>query len=46
MKNFDPIFTTEAIVGSPGNNDLLLSPEAESNSHFLNFSYVDTSVAS
>ncbi|KAL9546860.1 hypothetical protein MBANPS3_006458 [Mucor bainieri] len=45
-ENFDPLFTTEAIVGSPGNNELLLSPEAESNSHFLNFSYVDTSVAS
>ncbi|KAI7893185.1 kinase-like domain-containing protein [Mucor mucedo] len=41
-ENFDPLFTTEAVAGSPSNEDLLHA--AEPNSHFLNFSYVDSSV--
>ncbi|KAI8351795.1 kinase-like domain-containing protein [Choanephora cucurbitarum] len=35
-ENFDPIFTSEALVGSPTNQDLAV----ETNSHFLNFSFV------
>ncbi|KAI8344960.1 kinase-like domain-containing protein [Blakeslea trispora] len=35
-ENFDPIFTSEALVGSPTNQDLTI----EANSHFLNFSFV------
>ncbi|CAO3651006.1 unnamed protein product [Mucor hiemalis] len=36
-ENFDPLFTTEGLVGSPTNDQLA---QAEANSHFLNFSYV------
>ncbi|KAI8077923.1 kinase-like domain-containing protein [Gilbertella persicaria] len=37
-ENFDPVFTAEALVGSPENHDV------QANSHFLNFSYVDASI--